>query len=60
LATGENFRNGTGQSFRNSQLARELKGRERKTIAEYASTKATTAGEFFVRDLIELATKLGQ
>lgn len=41
-------------------LARELKGKERKAIAEYASTKATTAGEFFVRDLKELALKLGQ
>lgn len=41
-------------------LARELKGRERTVVAEYATTKATTADEFFVRDLKELALKLGQ
>lgn len=40
-------------------LARELKGRERKVVAEHATSKAATAGEFFVRDLNELATKLG-
>lgn len=40
-------------------LARLLKGREGQAVAEYASTSATTAGEFFVRDLQELAAKLG-
>lgn len=43
-----------------STLARLLKGRERSAVAQYASTKTTTAGEFFVRDLKELALKLGQ
>jgi hypothetical protein len=41
-------------------LARKLKGRARNAVAEYASIKAATAGEFFFRDLTELATKLGQ
>lgn len=39
-------------------LERLLKGRERKQVAEYATLCALTAGEFFVRDLQELAAKL--
>lgn len=40
-------------------LVRLLKGRERKVVAECATTRVTTADEFFVRDLKELATTLG-